>query len=224
MKKKSKVITSILLVVVLTVFSIILFTINTTNPTDSTVFTATLTTAQTRKVQARLQYLGYFNTDVTGYYGPITRRAVANYQRDNGRTPTGEADGWVLRMLGVETTSTQTNSDVYLLAKCVYAEARGEPYTGQVAVASVVLNRVKSSQFPNTIAGVIYQPWAFTAVNDGQINLEPNQTAINAARDAINGWDPTYGCVFYFNPKTATSKWIWSRPQVIKIGQHIFCM
>ena len=224
MKKKSKVITSILLVVVLTVFSVILFTINTTNPTDSTVFTATLTTAQTRKVQARLQYLGYFNTDVTGYYGPITRRAVANYQRDNGRTPTGEADGWVLRMLGVETTSTQTNSDVYLLAKCVYAEARGEPYTGQVAVASVVLNRVKSSQFPNTIAGVIYQPWAFTAVNDGQINLEPNQTAINAARDAINGWDPTYGCVFYFNPKTATSKWIWSRPQVIKIGQHIFCM
>lgn len=224
MKRKSKLVTTLMLALLLCVFSVMLYSINTTNSDKSSVFTATLTTEQTRKVQARLQYLGYFKTDVTGYYGPITRTAVANYQRDNGRTPTGEADGWVLRMLGVETTSTQTNSDIYLLAKCVYAEARGEPYTGQVAVAAVVLNRVKSSQFPNTIAGVIYQPWAFTAVNDGQINLEPNQTAINAARDAINGWDPTYGCLFYFNPRTATSKWIWSRPQVVQIGQHIFCM
>ncbi len=224
MKKNiAKLITSISLVVVLSVFGMVLFNINYTNTEDNSIFTATLTTEQTRKVQARLQYLGYFKHEVTGYYGPITRNAVANYQQDNGRTPTGEADGWVLRMLGVQSVATTTNSDLYLLAKAVYAEARGESYTGQVAVAAVILNRVESSQFPNTISGVIYQPWAFTAVNDGQINLTPNQTAINAARDAMNGWDPTYGCIYYFNPRTATSKWIWSRPQAVTIGNHIFC-
>ena len=223
MKKITKILTSIILVLTLSVFTIVLFNINYSNVEDNTVFTATLTTEQTRKVQARLQYLGYFKHEVTGYYGPITRNAVANYQQDNGRTPTGEADGWVLRMLGVQSVTTTTNSDLYLLAKAVYAEARGESYTGQVAVAAVILNRVKSSQFPNTISGVIYQPWAFTAVNDGQINLTPNQTAINAARDAMNGWDPTYGCIYYFNPKTATSAWIWSRPQAVTIGNHIFC-
>ena len=224
MKKNiAKLITSISLVVVLSVFGMVLFNINYTNTEDNSIFTATLTTEQTRKVQARLQYLGYFKHEVTGYYGPITRNAVANYQQDNGRTPTGEADGWVLRMLGVQSVATTTNSDLYLLAKAVYAEARGESYTGQVAVAAVILNRVESSQFPNTISGVIYQPWAFTAVNDGQINLTPNQTAINAARDAMNGWDPTYGCIYYFNPDTATSSWIWTRQIVKTIGKHHFC-
>ena len=111
----------------------------------------------------------------------------------------------------------------YLLAKIIYAEARGESYTGQVAIGAVVLNRVKSSKFPNTISGVIYQPYAFTAVNDGQINMEPNQTAYKAAKDALNGWDPTYGSLYYFNPKTATSSWIWSRQQTVTIGNHIFC-
>lgn len=104
----------------------------------------------------------------------------------------------------------------------MHAEARGEPYVGQVAVAAVVLNRVKSSSFPNTIAGVIYQPWAFTAVTDGQINYEPDSTAYNAARDAMNGWDPTYGCLFYYNPAIATSKWIYSRQVVTTIGDHVF--
>lgn len=226
-KKRKKIFGLISLSILLTTiigFSVIFNTVDFSNTADSIVFTATLTTEQTRAVQARLQYLGYFNTDVTGYYGPITRTAVANYQQANGRTPTGEADGWVLRMLGVASTTTTTNSDLYLLAKCVYAEARGESYTGQVAIAAVVLNRVKSASFPNTISGVIYQPWAFTAVDDGQINLTPNQTAINAARDAMNGWDPTYGSLFYFNPATATSSWIWSRPYVITIGSHRFCM
>ena len=109
-----------------------------------------------------------------------------------------------------------------MLARCVYSEARGEPYAGQVAVAAVVLNRVRSSSFPNTIAGVIYQKGAFTAVSDGQINLTPNQTAYNAARDALNGWDPTGGCLYYYNPATATSKWIWSLKVEIKIGKHAF--
>ena len=120
--------------------------------------------------------------------------------------------------------SSSTNSnDLNLLSRLVYGEARGEPYTGQVAVAAVVLNRVKSSSFPNTVAGVIYQSGAFDVVSDGQINMSPNDTAKKAAQDALNGWDPSYGAIYYFNPSTATSKWIWSRPQVITIGKHIFC-
>ena len=130
-----------------------------------------------------------------------------------------------LSALGLGGTSSKySSSDIYLLAKCVYAEARGEPYVGQVAVAAVILNRVKNANFPNTISGVIYQPWAFTAVSDGQINLEPNQTAYNAATDAMNGWDPTYGCIYYYNPATATSKWIFSRQVVITIGKHVFAI
>ena len=123
-------------------------------------------------------------------------------------------------------TSTDTPSGddmVKLLARLINGEARGEPYTGQVAVASVVLNRVKSSSFPNSIAGVIYQSGAFSVVNDGQINLTPNSTAKKAAQDAMNGWDPTYGAIYYFNPKTATNKWIWSRPVTVTIGNHRFC-
>jgi N-acetylmuramoyl-L-alanine amidase len=109
------------------------------------------------------------------------------------------------------------------MARAVYGEARGESYTGQVAIAAVILNRVQSASFPNTIAGVIYEPGAFTAVADGQINLTPNETAKKAVIDAINGWDPTGNALYYFNPATATSKWIWSRPQIKQIGKHIFC-
>ena len=123
----------------------------------------------------------------------------------------------------VAASDSGTTSDVQLLARAINGEARGEPYAGQVAVAAVVLNRVKSSSFPNTIAGVIYEPGAFTAVSDGQINLKPNTTAYNAARDALNGWDPSYGAIYYFNPNTATNAWIWSRPQTVTIGKHRFC-
>lgn len=117
---------------------------------------------------------------------------------------------------------SQKSNDLYLLAKCVHAEARGEPYVGQVAVAAVILNRVESPDFPNTVYGVIYQPWAFTAVNDGQIDMEPDANAYKAAQDALNGWDPTYGCLYYYNPAVATSKWIWSREVVMTIGRHTF--
>ena len=120
--------------------------------------------------------------------------------------------------------SSSTNSnDLNLLSRLVYGEARGEPYTGQVAVAAVVLNRVKSSKFPNTVAGVIYQSGAFDVVSDGQINMSPNDTAKKAAQDALNGWDPSYGAIYYFNPSTATNKWIWSRPLIKTIGKHRFC-
>ena len=128
------------------------------------------------------------------------------------------------------TTGTATNipagysdSDIKLMANAVHGEARGEPYEGQVAVAAVILNRVQSSSFPNTVSGVIFQPGAFTAVADGQIWLEPNETSKRAVMDAMNGWDPTGEAEYYFNPETATSSWIWGRPQIKKIGKHIFC-
>ena len=141
----------------------------------------------------------------------------------------GIAGTKTLQAMGIYSSSTtsgssSTNSnDVNLLARLVYGEARGEPYAGQVAVAAVVLNRVKSSSFPNTIAGVIYQKGAFNVVDDGQINLSPNSTAKKAAQDALNGWDPSYGAIYYFNPNTATNKWIWSRPMTVTIGKHRFC-
>lgn len=125
---------------------------------------------------------------------------------------------------GSSGNSNYSGGDIYLLAKTIHAEARGEPYIGQVAVGAVVLNRVKSSSFPNTISGVVYQPWAFTAVHDGQINLEPNDSAMRAAKDAMNGWDPTNGCIYYFNPATATSSWIWSREVKLTIGKHKFAI
>ena len=120
---------------------------------------------------------------------------------------------------------THNNSDIQLMARAINGEARGEPYEGQVAVGAVILNRVKSSKFPNSVSGVIYQPGAFTAVSDGQINspIDENSTVFKAAQDAKNGWDPTGGCIYYFNPNTATSSWIWSRPQVKTIGKHKFC-
>ena len=116
-------------------------------------------------------------------------------------------------------------SDLQLLARAVNGEARGEPYTGQVAVAAVILNRVRHSSFPNTVAGVIYQPGAFTAVSDGQINvtIDADSTVYKACRDAMNGWDPSGGAIYYFNPDTATNSWIWSRPLIVQIGKHRFC-
>ena len=133
-------------------------------------------------------------------------------------------DDNVLKAQVGETSATNGNADLYLLAKLVYSEARGEPYTGQVAVAAVCLNRVASPDFPNTISGVIYQPWAFTALHDGQFELEPNSTAYQAAQDALNGWDPTYGSLYYYNPVTATSQWIFTRQTVVQIGKHIFAI
>lgn len=165
---------------------------------------------------------------MTGIYGSKTFEAVKSFQRKNGLTVDGIVGEKTLAALGITSSSNNSstssnNTDLNLLSKLVYAEARGEPYNGMVAVAAIVLNRVSSSKFPNSIAGVIYQSGAFTCVSDGQINLEANEQAKKAAQDAINGWDPTSGCIYYFNPNTATSSWIWSRPQVITIGKHIFC-
>ena len=196
------------------------------NPTQYNEMIECLTTTQIKTVQQKLKNWGYYTGSVDGIYGSKTTAAVKYFQKTNGLTVDGIVGPNTAKALGMSLSSstTQTSSDKYLLAKAIYAEARGEPYSGQVAVGAVILNRVKNSNFPNTIAGVIYQKGAFTAVDDGQINLSPNDTALRAAQDAMNGWDPTYGCIYYFNPATATSSWIWSRKQVVTIGKHIFAI
>lgn len=186
-----------------------------------------LSASENKAVQQKLKELGFYKGSVDGVYGSGTRSAVIAFQKSRGLTADGIVGKKTAQALGISLNtqqSSQSSSDLYVLAKCVYAEARGEPYEGQVAVAAVILNRVKSPDFPNTIAGVVYQPWAFTAVNDGQINLEPDNTAYSAARDAMNGWDPTYGCLYYYNASTATSKWIFSRTTVVTIGNHVFAI
>ena len=182
-----------------------------------------------KEVQTKLIKWGYLTGRADGIFGAKTKAAVIKFQRKNGLTADGIIGTRTAQALGISlssnTSSSQTTSstNLNLLARVVYGEARGEPYTGQVAVAAVVLNRVKSSSFPNTVAGVVYQSGAFDCVSDGQINLTPNQSAYNAARDALNGWDPTYGCLFYYNPRTATSKWMLSRTVKLNIGNHAFC-
>ena len=184
------------------------------------------TTENIKIVQQRLYNLKYYTYKVDGIWGSRTLAAVKNFQRDKGLVADGIVGAKTEKALGVtlsQSGSTSLSStELNLLARCVYSEARGEPYTGQVAVAAVVLNRVRSSSFPNTVSGVIYQPGAFTAVSDGQINLTPNETAYKAARDALNGWHPTNGCLYYYNPATATSKWIWSLKVELTIGRHSF--
>ncbi len=186
---------------------------------------------QVKTVQQKLKRWGYYSGKIDGIYGSNTKKAVIKFQRKNGLTADGIVGKATFAALGMQDTASSgtqqgghTNSDTYLLARCIYGEARGESYTGQVAVGAVVLNRVRSPQFPNTIAGVIYQRHAFTAVSDGQINLTPDQTAINAAKDALGGWDPTGGCLYYYNPVTATSEWIFSRETVVTIGKHVFAI
>ena len=181
------------------------------------------------QIQTKLKRWGYYNGNIDGIYGSQTQEAVRYFQRKNGLTVDGIAGPKTLAAMGITSSSSSSpssssnSSNVNLLARLIYGEARGEPYTGQVAVGAVVMNRVKSSSFPNTISGVIYQSGAFDAVSDGQINLTPDATAKKAAQDAINGWDPSYGAIYYFNPSTATNKWIWSRPMTVTIGRHRFC-
>ena len=188
--------------------------------------------AQVRTVQTKLKNWGYYVGSIDGIYGPKTVAAVKYFQRVNGLTQDGIVGAKTAAAMGITLSSSPSSSaggsysssDSYLLAKCIYAEARGEPYTGQVAVGAVILNRVRSSKFPNTISGVIYQPYAFTCVADGQINLTPDANAKKAAQDALNGWDPTGGCLYYYNPATATSSWIWSRTVMLSIGKHNFAL
>jgi len=185
-------------------------------------------------IQQKLKRWGYYKGAVDGIYGAETKKAVKYFQSKNGLTADGVVGKKTLAALGIsgagasQNTGSTTNNtaysntDVMLLARLIYGESRGESYTGQVAVGAVVMNRVASSSFPNTISGVIYQPYAFTAVADGQINMSPDATAIKAAKQAMNGYDPTYGALYYYNPSIATSTWIFSRKTTITIGNHVF--
>jgi N-acetylmuramoyl-L-alanine amidase len=199
------------------------------------------------ELQSRLKYIGFYTGKVDGVFGWRTYWALRNFQYEFGLPIDGIAGAKTKEKLvkatkynkpsssgstannkapkpqGTNVPNGYSQNDIQLMANAVYGEARGEPYIGQVAVAAVILNRVSSPSFPKTIAGVIFEPRAFTAVADGQIYLTPNETAKKAVLDAINGWDPTDGAIYYFNPDTATSGWIWSRPQIKKIGRHIFC-
>ena len=194
--------------------------------------------AEVKEVQRRLKLWGYYNGSVDGVFGAGTKKAVVAFQKKNGLTADGVVGKDTYKALGMTDSYNSlvgsdngasgvngfSSSEVYLLARTIYAEGRGEPYTGQVAIGAVVLNRVRSSQFPNTISGVVYQKHAFTAVSDGQINLTPNETAMRAARDAINGWDPTGGAIYYYNPAVATSAWIFERQTITIIGKHVFAI
>lgn len=203
--------------------------------TDTAAYAAALrqgsSGATVKKVQQKLKNWGYYSGAVDGIFGAGTRKAVVLFQKRNKLTADGIVGSKTLEALGIYVSKTSqkqnsvyANSDVNLLARLIYAEARGETYSGQVAVGAVVLNRVKSSSFPNTISAVIYQPYAFTCVSDGQINMTPDSTAVSAAKDAMNGWDPSYGSLYYYNPAVATSKWIFSRKTVVTIGSHVFAL
>lgn len=185
--------------------------------------------SEVTQIQTKLKRWGYYSGSVDGIYGTQTVNAVKYFQRKNGLTADGIAGPATLKAMGITSSSSSSSSsssyssNLNLLSRVIYGEARGEPYTGQVAVGAVVMNRIKSSSFPNTLSGVVYQSGAFDAVKDGQVNLTPDSTARKAAQDAMNGWDPSYGAIYYFNPSTATNKWIWSRPMTVIIGKHRFC-
>ncbi len=195
------------------------------------------TGGEVKEVQRRLKLWGYYNGSVDGVFGAGTKKAVIAFQKKNGLTADGVVGASTYKALGMNSSyqalqgassssgaNGYTSSDVYLLAKAIYAEGRGEPYVGQVAIGAVIMNRIRSAAFPNSVSGVVYQKGAFTAVDDGQINLTPNETALKAARDAMNGWDPTGGALYYYNPAVATSSWIFDRQTITVIGKHVFAI
>lgn len=182
---------------------------------------------EVRAVQRKLKSLGYYTGAVDGIYGAGTQSAVRKFQRNCGLKADGIAGPKTLLYLGITNTGSSggkySSSDVNLLARVISAEARGEPYKGQVAVGAVVLNRVRHSSFPDTISGVIYQPGAFSCINDSNWSKPVVDSARKAAQDCINGWDPTGGCIYYYNPAKTSNKWMHSRPTITVIGSHRFC-
>lgn len=180
---------------------------------------------EVRAIQERLKERGLFKDNVTGYYGEVTRKAVLAFQKQQGISQTGVAGPQTLRALGISVGSipSSTEANINLLARIISAEARGEPYVGQVAVGAVILNRIEHPSFPDSLSGVIYQDGAFTAIVDGQFNEPVSDSAYNAARDALNGWDPTSGCIYYYNPAKTSNAFMHSRPTITVIGSHRFC-
>lgn len=185
---------------------------------------------EVRQIQTKLKQLGYYTGSIDGIYGNNTQKAVIAFQKNCGLTADGIAGPKTLLYLGLGSGSSSSSSsgfssnDMYLLAKVIEAEARGETYTGQVAVGAVILNRVEHSSFPDSISGVVYQSGAFDCVYDSNWSVQPSSTSTKAAQDAINGWDPTGGAIYYYNPAKTSNKWILSRTVVAVIGRHYFCI
>ena len=175
------------------------------------------------EIQTRLKKWGYYSGEIDGIFGTATKKAVISFQKKNGLVADGIAGSKTLAAMGISSTVQNNSSDYQLLARIISAEARGEPYIGQVAVGAVVLNRIEHPSFPDTMSGVIYQKGAFSCLNDGQFYEPISESAYRAAKDAINGLDPSGGAIYYYNPKIATSKWIFSRPVITTIGDHRFC-
>lgn len=180
---------------------------------------------EVRKIQTKLKQLGHYKGSIDGIYGSDTQKAVISFQKSCGLKADGIAGPKTLLYLGLGSGSSDgfSSNDIYLLAKVIEAEARGEGYTGQVAVGAVILNRVDHSSFPDSISGVVYQSGAFDCVYDSNWGVEPSSTSKKAANDAINGWDPTGGAIYYYNPAKTSNQWIRSRPVVTVIGRHYFC-
>ena len=209
------------------IFAVNIFIIALAQKASADLYKKGSTGATVSEIQTRLKNWGYYDGAVDGVYGSQTEKAVRYFQRKNGLQVDGQVGNLTLAALGMQPSGQsgkqQSGGDLDLLARLISAEARGEPYEGQVAVGAVVLNRVRHPSFPNTISAVIYQPGALSCLDDGQFNQPVAESAYRAARDAMNGWDPSYGAIYYFNPATATSKWIWSRPLIVVIGKHRFC-
>ncbi|MBE6827891.1 MAG: spore cortex-lytic enzyme [Ruminococcaceae bacterium] len=224
MKSGAKLI--LVLLVFILLFTLIIF-MTQRSPEDADVLSRLGSRGEeVRKIQTRLKNWGYYSGSVDGIYGAQTRSAVRYFQQKNGLTVDGIAGPKTLAAMGISSASSSgaySSNDIYLLAKVIAAESRGEPYTGQVAVGAVILNRVEHPSFPDTISGVVYQKGAFTCVTDSNWNVSPNDTAQKAARDAINGWDPSGGAIYYYNPAKTTSSWMFSRPVIVTIGNHRFC-
>lgn len=221
------------IIAALTVFCAVILNIlgavvseNITSKTEDALSKFGSTGQEVRNIQTKLKNWGYYSGDIDGIYGSRTKAAVTYFQKKNGLTADGVAGPKTLAAMGLSSGSSSggySSGDVEMLARMISAEARGEPYTGQVAVGAVILNRVEHSSFPNSISGVIYQNGAFDALTDGQFNNHATESAQRAARDALNGWDPSGGAIYYYNPSTATNKWIRSRPVITRIGKHVFC-
>lgn len=179
---------------------------------------------EVKQIQQKLKNWGYYNGQIDGIFGSETKKAVIAFQKKNGLTADGIAGKNTLAAMGIFCTDDSNNSSDYnLLARIISAEARGEPYMGQVAVGAVVLNRVEHPSFPDTLSGVVYQKGAFSCLYDGQFNEPISESAYKAATDAINGLDPSGGAIYYYNPQKSTNKWIFSRPIITTIGSHRFC-
>lgn len=225
MEKRTRLLRQTAVIVFLNLLVVAVLSTAFPSPTVDALSKVGSTGSEVKAIQQSLKDRGLYSGSVDGIYGSQTQAAVKKFQKQQGLTADGIAGPQTLKRLGVSVGSkpAATEANVNLLARIISAEARGEPYSGQVAVGAVILNRVEHPSFPDTLSGVIYQPGAFTAITDGQFNEAVAESAYRAARDALNGTDPSGGAIYYYNPNRAINQWIRSRPVIKRIGKHLFC-